>query len=178
MKAWWFSEGYTLPHGDGRKIAVGTTHTVEGEIIPCERGLHASVIPLDALFYSRGNVVWRVELGGTIIPHDNDKHCASERTYLAGGIDASETLRKFARLCALDVVHLWDAPEIVVRYLKTGDESIRAAAGDAAGDGAAAVWVAAEDAAAWDADGDGAGDADGAKMNRRLGRMLRGAIRA
>lgn len=31
----------------------------------------------------------------------------------------------FVRMCALRVIHLWDAPEIVIRYLNTGDESIR-----------------------------------------------------
>lgn len=43
VTAWWFSEGRTLPHGDGRQVALGKTHKIKGEIIPCERGLHASV---------------------------------------------------------------------------------------------------------------------------------------
>jgi hypothetical protein len=58
-----------------------------------------------------------------------------------------ERQRAFARWCALQVVHLWNAPDVVVRYLKTGDESIRAASWDAA-------WVAARVtawAAAWNA---------------------------
>ena len=42
--------------------------------------------------------------------------------------------REFARWCALQVIHLWDCPEIVRLYLETGDESIRAAAWVAAGD--------------------------------------------
>src|SRR5690606_19611648 len=98
-----------------------------------------------ALGYAPGPILWRVELGGTIVTGD-DKVCATERTYL-WGVDASECLREFARKCALDVIHLWDAPELVVRYLKTGDESIRAAARPAAWD---AAWAAAR-AAAWDA---------------------------
>ena len=160
IDAWWFSTGKTLPHGDGRRIAIGRTHKVEGTIIPCNNGLHASVKPLDALQYAPGPIVWRVRMGGTGVD-DGDKLAASERTYIGGGIDVSDTLRLFARQCALDVVHLWDAPDIVIKYLKTGDESIRAAAGAAAG-------AAARDAA-W--------DAARAKQNRRLGRLLNAAIK-
>jgi hypothetical protein len=40
--------------------------------------------------------------------------------------------REFARKCALDVIHLWNAPDIVIRYLETGDEEIREAAREAA----------------------------------------------
>ena len=152
IDAWWFSTGKTLPHGDGRRIAIGRTHKVEGTIIPCNNGLHASVKPLDALQYAPGPIVWRVRMGGTGVD-DGDKLAASERTYIGGGIDVSDTLRLFARQCALDVVHLWDAPDIVIRYLKTGDESIRAAARAAAWDARAAAGAAAWDAAwaaAWD----------------------------
>lgn len=39
--------------------------------------------------------------------------------------DATPVLRQFAREVALDVAHLWNAPPVVLRYLKTGDESIR-----------------------------------------------------
>jgi len=132
VTAWWFSEGNTLPHGDMRRVALGKTHKIKGEVVPCENGLHASVRAIDALSYAPGNIVWRVECGGTVV-QENDKLACSERTYISGGIDVSDTLRKFARMCALDVVHLWDAPEIVVQYLKTGDESIRDAAWDAVG---------------------------------------------
>ena len=71
-------------------------------------------------------------------------------------LDTESLLREFARECALDVVHLWDAPEIVIRYLKTGDESIREdasvaarnAARNAASDAARAAANAAANAAA------------------------------
>jgi hypothetical protein len=39
---------------------------------------------------------------------------------------------------------LWDAPEFVVKYLKTGDVKLRAAAGDARDAAWAAAWDAAE----------------------------------
>ena len=66
--------------------------------------------------------------------------------------DATEPLRSFARQCALDVIHLWDAPAVVRQYLETGDESLRDAARYAA---RAAAWDAARDAA-WDAARDAA----------------------
>ena len=49
----------------------------------------------------------------------------------------------FARWNALQVLHLWNAPELVQEYLETGNEAIRAAAWAAA---RAAAWDAARDA--------------------------------
>jgi len=130
MKAWFFSNTDSrLRYDDGRKIKAGVMHTFDGEPIMCEQGLHASVNILDALSYAPGPVVWRVNLSGEIVKGD-DKCVATKREYL-WGYDATDVLRKFARMCALDVIHLWDAPDVVVRYIKTGDESIRAAARDA-----------------------------------------------
>ena len=139
MKGWYFSNvDCKLRYGDGRKIEANITHTVDVEPVLCKSGLHASKRLLDALDYAPGPYIWRVKLGGKI-EHDDDKSVATERSYL-WGFDATDILRDYARRCALDVIHLWDAPDIVVRYLKTGDESIRAAAWDAAW---AAAWYAA-----------------------------------
>ena len=144
IRAWYFSESSKLlRYGDAREIAIGVTHEVTGDLELCKRGLHASVKPLDALKYAPGAIVWRVELSGNVLT-GADKLCASHRTYIAGGVDVTDTLRLFARQCALDVAHLWDMPEVVRRYLETGDESLSAAARDAASD---AAWAAASDAA-------------------------------
>jgi hypothetical protein len=156
---WWFSASDELRHGDGRKVVIGETLTVEGKIVPCERGLHASVDPFDALRYAPGPMLYRVRLSGEVVVHDGDKHVASEHTALAVR-DATDMLRDFARKQALTVIHLWDAPAIVREYLETGDESKRDAARDAARAGAwdaawAAAWAAAR-AAAWDAARDAA----------------------
>jgi hypothetical protein len=182
VKGWYFSaENKKLGYDDGRQIRLGRTHKVKGEIIPCRHGLHLSKNIIDALQYAAGPIVWKVEGTGIIIPHGDpvDKYACSERTYIAGGIDIEDVYRDFARKCALDVIHLWDAPAIVVEYLKTGNEDIRDAALDAALDAAraaasaaarAAAWAAAWDAvraaawdaaldAAWDAAWDAAGDA-------------------
>ena len=154
VKGWWFgTTDKKLPHSDGRKIVIGKTHKVKGEIIPCEHGLHLSKRMIDALSYAPGPVIYRVVGSGIIVPHGSpiDKYACSERTYVSGGIDVSDTLRLFARECAL-----WKPPEIVVKYLKTGEESIRAAA-----------W-----AAAWDAAGDAARAAAITKFNNRLTAMV------
>ncbi len=181
MKAWYFSEASKkLRYDDNREIAIGVTHKIEGAPVPCQNGLHGSVKLMDALKYAPGPVVWEVELGGDIVAHeDGDKLAATERTYLRGGIDITDTLRAFARRCALDVIHLWDAPEIVKRYLKTGGESIRGTAGDAAWDAARAAAMDAPSAAARAAAMDA--DMDAARANHAMEAAraaARGAARA
>lgn len=126
-------------------------------IILCERGLHASVHPFDALKYVPGTILCLVDLDGDILS-DTDKHVATRRIIRAR-VNTETTLRSFARHCAKDVLPLWNAPQVVIDYLETGQESIRAAAWAFA---RAAAWAAALDAerdaaraaawaAAWDA---------------------------
>jgi hypothetical protein len=151
-----------LGYNDNREIKVGETLAVHAKPVLCEVGLHASAKLWDALGYASGErlALCRVTLGGTVL-HDDHKSVANERT-VGTMLDADATeklLRDFARWCALQVIHLWDAPDIVRQYLETGDESLRAAAW-------AAAWAAAKDAArsaarsaAWDAARDAAWDA-------------------
>ena len=151
---WHFTDSSEcLRYNDGRKIVVGETHTVTCKPSLCEQGLHASKRAIDALQYAPGPILFRVALAGKIVEGE-DKAVATKRTYLAR-VDAEPILREFARKCALQVIHLWDAPAIVREYLETGNEQIRAAARDAARDAArGAAWDAARDAAraaAWDA---------------------------
>ena len=175
MKAWYFStDDCRLRYGDNRIIKAGETHIVNCKPVLCKAGLHGSVRIIDALSYTPGNYVWRVKLSGEMAVGD-DKIAATNREYL-WGYNAESILRKFARLCALDVIHLWDAPNIVIEYLKTGDESLRAAARAAAG---AAAGAAARDAAgaaaraaAWAAARAAARDAAWAKFNKRLTKMV------
>jgi len=65
--------------------------------------------------------------GSPVSSHGGDKIVGNRRRIL-WRIDAMDTLRAFARRCALDVIHLWDAPDVVRRYLETGDEALRVAA--------------------------------------------------
>jgi len=154
----------------------------------CKSGLHASRKIFDALRYAPGNTICRVECEDVVEEQDDKLVCRRRR--ILWQVDGEALLRDFARRCALDVIHLWDAPEVVVRYLKTGDESIRdaawaaawAAAGDAARDTAgdaarAAAWDAAG-AAARDAAGDAAGDAAWAAAWAAAGDAARDTARA
>ena len=173
VEAWWFSNDKILPHGDGRRIRKGITHKIKGEVVPCKNGLHGSKKILDALTYAPGSIIWKVQLSGVVVAHNNDKLAASERTYLTNGVDTIETLREFSRKCALDVIHLWNAPDIIVQYLKTGNENLRDAARCAARD---AAWAAARDVARCAAR-DAAWDAVRKKQNRRLTRMVNKLIK-
>ena len=108
----------------------------------CERGLHASLHPFDALQYAPGETLCLVELDGEILRGD-DKVCARKRKIIAR-FDATDLLRDQARKSALSVIHLWDAPAVVREYLETGDETKRAAAMAAARDAASdTAWDAA-----------------------------------
>ena len=155
MKYWHFLPADGKLAYEPREI-VKVKHTLilppDTRIIPCNVGFHASARAIDALQYAPGPIACIVTLHGTVVSHGNpvDKYAAQGRTVLAMA-DATETIRAFSRWCALSVIHLWDAPQIVYDYLNTGDEKIRAAAGDAA-------WAAAGDAA-WDAARAAAGDA-------------------
>jgi hypothetical protein len=134
-----------LGYNDRRTVKAGRTYKVDCEPIFCKQGLHASVEPLDALEYAPGSIICRVELGGKII-HVSDKLVATERRVLWTA-DATPILRQFGRWCALGVIHLWDAPEVVKQFLITGDDAARGAACDAAGAAARCAARAARTAA-------------------------------
>lgn len=140
---WWFATGDTLPHGDGRKIVLGETHTVEPPIILCNHALHFCRTPWQALQFAPGPFLYQVRCGGTIV-EDHEKGGCSERTYLAMR-DTTDTCRAFARTEAMRVIHLWNAPAVVREYLETGREDIR----DAAWDAAEAAARAAAGTATW-----------------------------
>lgn len=130
MKAWhWMRNDGSLGYGDTRVPKDGEVLKHIGKLELCHSGLHASRCPLDALWYAPACTIARVECGGDVI-ENVDKLACTERTILWRSY-ATETLRHFARLCALDVVNLWDAPEVVKRWLRTVDESIRSEAYEA-----------------------------------------------
>src|ERR1700688_2326857 len=120
IDAYWFAASDRLPHGDGRKVVVGKSHSLRGEIKICKNALHASRHPFDALKYASGSYLYMVRCSGDVIEH-GDKIGCRKRTYIAM-IDATDLLRRFARQQALSVIHLWDAPAVVSQYLETGNE--------------------------------------------------------
>ncbi len=169
ITAWHFTNGETLR--DGRPIPrTGEWLTHDGPITPCESGLHASERLLDALVFAPGGTLHRVTLRGDITLHGTpvDKLVARERR-IDWTLDEATTdrvLREFARWCARQVLHLWDAPDVVVRYLETGDESLRAASWAASGDASRGASRAASWAAARDASRGAARDAQNTELTR------------
>jgi len=131
--AWHFAKSdYTMGYGDGRRLEEGKTYRT---IWPCNRqikptlykaGMHGSLRIIDALFYAPGPICCLTEIYGNIVIGD-DKIVGESRRILRM-IDATSILRLFTRQCALDVIHLWDAPQVFIDYLHTGDETLKAAA--------------------------------------------------
>ena len=133
----WHFVGDTLR--DGQPIPEdNVTLSHKGKVFICASGLHASRRLIDALQYAPGATICRVECWGDVEEH-NDKLVARNRKIL-WRVDGEQLLRKFARLQALSVVDKWDAPEVVIKWLKTGDEQYRKDANSAA-------WSAARSAA-------------------------------
>ena len=196
IKCWHFlQDDNRLRWGSKEVCKVGKTYTCEGELKLCENGLHGSRKIMDALRYAPGSICCKAEIWGEV-KEENDKLVGRNRKILKM-INAEKILRKFARLCALDVIDKWDAPEVVIKYLKTGNEKLRDATWVAARDatwGAAraaardaawvAAWVAARDAA-WDAAWVAARDAARVaarvaaweKQEKRLVRMMNEAMK-
>jgi hypothetical protein len=153
MELAWHFVGDTLR--DGRPVPKDGVWLVhKGPVGICVSGLHASLDPFDALQYAPGPVLCQVEVD-SIVTRQSDKLVCRRRRIIKRG-DMTEMLRYFARMQALSVVHLWNAPDVVLDYLMTGDEKIRAAAWDAAGAAAGAAARAAARDAARDAAGDAA----------------------
>ena len=139
---------------DGRALpAIGEELRHDGRVKICASGLHASRHVFDALSFAPGHMLHKVECR-EIVAEEDDKLVCRSRT-ITTTIDATDVLRRFARKSALEVIHLWDAPDVVRKYLETGDERLRDAAWSAARDAACsaardAAWSAAC-SAAWDA---------------------------
>jgi hypothetical protein len=154
MIAYHFTNGPQLR--DGRPLPpVGEWLEHVGPLVPCERGLHASEHPFDALEFAPGTLLHKVELAGGIIPHGSPVNkVVARRRRIVATLEAAPLMDRFARAQALKVAHLWNPPAVVLQFLN-GDESKRVGARDAAW---ATAWDAARDAA-WAAARDAAWDA-------------------
>ena len=191
---WYFAaKDCKLRYGDDRIAKVGETHAVEGEIRLCENGLHASKRAIDALRLGGGPVVFKVKLSGDVV-HDESKSASRERTYVAGGIDVTETLVEFA-CCVAEAAMLlaehydprsWEAIEATRAYMRKEIEigvlleakNAAHAAANAADDAAANAAYAAAYAAAHAANAAAyaAAYATHAEINDLLEQMLNEAI--
>ena len=143
---YWHFTGNKLRNGDPIP-PIGEWIAVQGKLVPCEWGLHASKHPFDALSFAPGPILHLVELGGEIIAHNTDKVVSRKRKIIAS-FDITDLLLEFARKQALTVIDSWDAPSVVIEYLKTGNVTARSAAESAAWSAAgSAAWSAARSAA-------------------------------
>lgn len=119
---------------DGRDVPPdGVWLEHNGPVRICERGLHASFDPFDALLFAPGEILCKVEVDEIVDSSQADKFVCRRRRIIAR-LDATQLLRKFARDQAMSVSHLWNVPSVVLKYLKTGDETLREAAWYAARD--------------------------------------------
>jgi hypothetical protein len=184
---WWFAAGDRLPNGDGRKIVLGETLTVDPPVVLCERGLHASRRVIDTLNYAPGEFLYRVRVGGQVV-HGDDKMVGTERTAL-WRIDATRALRLFG--CDVAEMALkaerkagrephkdsWDVVAVMRRWIDgKATDAERSAAGSAAWNAAgSAAWNAAG-SAAWNAAGSAARSAAERLLLRRI-REARSATR-
>ena len=137
MKALYFStEDKKLRYGDNRIIVVGETHRVDCSPKCCNIGLHASKRAIDAVSFAPGSILFLVELSGDI-DEQEDKLAAQSREYLAE-FDATDLLREFARKIALINIEKIkpycneESYNLIIHWLKTGDEATRSAAYSAA----------------------------------------------
>ena len=188
ISAWHFlPEDGRIQHRNRRIAEVGKTYSCRGPVEICNNGMHGSRRVIDALLYSPGPIVCRVEIWGDVV-EQADKLCGRYR-HVLGMADATRTLHLFAcdvaekalRDAKVKDNRCWQAIGTKRAWLdgKATDEVLdaardaalaaardaaRAAARDAAALAAArdaaraAAWAAARDAA-WDAARDAALDA-------------------
>lgn len=112
MLGWHFVKNdRRLGYDDNRIVKAGRTYKVSRDkpLSLCKYGLHASKRCIDALKYSPGSVVCRVELLGEI-RHDTDKSVAYERSVL-WTLDAEMILHEFACRCAEGALKQVDNPD-------------------------------------------------------------------
>jgi hypothetical protein len=100
---WHFCDGMKLR--DGQPLVAGKVYRHDGQVVPCEQGLHASVRLIDALHFAPGSQLSRVEMRGEVVPHGSpvDKIVGRERKVL-WTLDATRTLWLFACWVAEDAL--------------------------------------------------------------------------
>ena len=133
----------------------GHTHVVAGlalhedEIQLCVRGLHASIKPIDALQYAPGPCLTLVECSGKIVK-DIDKIVCTDRKVIAGPVDVTDIIVRFAQWCATRAKAAAAAYAANAAYAVGTVADANADAADAAAYAAnAAAYAANADAAAY-----------------------------
>ncbi len=112
-------------HGGAVIPPVGVWLNYEGGYISEERGLQAFEHPYDALMSAEGCLLHFVKLEGELLQGIYRGGWVGRRRLIVKTIDATSILDEFARWCALQAIHHWDAPKEVYRCLETNDPDIR-----------------------------------------------------
>ncbi len=165
MRAWKFLRLDGSPtHGTG-KWTPNVWRSVEGEIIPCSNGIHATTEK--HLVSWIGPALHQIELSGNIID-------AGDKFVARSGVVSSafsgwneQTQRLFAVDCAWRVRYLHQNPKVVAALVIVRGHAF-GLCDDAAWAAARAAAGAATGAAAWAAARDAARDAAWAAMGKRL----------
>ena len=126
MRAWHFCAtraGRPVLRDGSPALGVGETETYDGALGLRTSGLHACPRAIDALTYAPGLWVRRVECDDVLA--GVERIVCRRRTVLADA-DAMLVVADWMRWCALRVVDIWDCPEVVREWLKTGDPKLRA----------------------------------------------------
>ena len=115
MLAWSFvREDCMLQDSTNLSMKPGITLIVPAPLIMGEHGLHASVDPLDALYYGSGSTICRVELAGTIL-EETDRLCADRCTVIWMAY-VSKALHEFACWCAEEALQEADKAGCVLPH--------------------------------------------------------------
>lgn len=158
---------------DGSPIPpIGEWLEHKGDVKLCRSGLHFSRDPFDALSYAPGTLLHLVEVDD-IVEEDKSKGVCRRRKIIAT-INAENLLRECARKWALDVIDKWDAPDVVVKWLKTGDESLRSVAYSAADSAAASAAASAAYSAAFSAAYSAAGESQREHFAEKVNEAFKG----
>lgn len=163
------ADGSVDPHGITPVDGEWFTHFREPALDVVERGPHMHDRLIDALRRGPtepGAMIARfeVERSAKVARARTTASIASEKRRVIWRLDgetSDRVLTEYARWCAEQVLHLWDAPQVVRDWLATGDENLidaaraaareahRAEAWDSSNAAKSAAWCAAE--AAWHA---------------------------
>jgi hypothetical protein len=116
--AWHLCEGSSCPSD-------GTEQTYAGHIVLGEAGFHAYLHPADLLGVSRAYARPVACLVACTEIHDRDAtRLVCRRWRVVAKVNVADVAWPYARAEAARVADYWRAPEIVRRYLATGDTAI------------------------------------------------------
>lgn len=107
----------TLTYGDGRKVTVGATLSTSAVPSVCARGMHASEKVTDAAAYTRGPVMCRVEVWGSIDTSHSDKFSGQHRKVLWMKQLTKKDIKECFNDIGYEVPDYWNSETPVSSYI-------------------------------------------------------------